>query len=99
MRWLPARAYDNGVYYAFTNPIGYDGDQLKNGNSMIIDPYGEILSEIRSFEDDIAIAGISRDKLSLAGGHRYRKARRPDLYRDILGRPHESTTKPIWLDE
>ncbi len=25
MRWLPARAYDNGVYYAFTNLIGYDG--------------------------------------------------------------------------
>ena len=99
MRWLPARAYDNGVYYAFTNPIGYDGDQLKNGNSMIIDPYGEVLTEIRSFDDDIAIAEISKDKLSLAGGYRYRKARRPELYRDILGRPHESSTKPIWLDE
>ena len=32
MRWLPARAYDNGIYYAFTNPIGYDGEHLKNGN-------------------------------------------------------------------
>lgn len=99
LRWLPARAYDNGVYYAYTNPIGYDGDQLKNGNSMIIDPYGEILSEIRSFDDDIALASISKDKLSLAGGYRYRKARRPELYRDILGRPHESSTKPIWLEE
>ena len=99
MRWLPARAYDNGVYYAYTNPIGYDGDQLKNGNSMIIDPYGEILSETRSFDDDIALADITRDKLSLAGGYRYRNARRPELYRDILGRPHESSTKPIWLDE
>lgn len=29
MRWLPSRAYDNGVYYAFTNPIGYDGEHLK----------------------------------------------------------------------
>ena len=55
MRWLPARAYDNGVYYAFTNPIGYDGEQLKNGNSMIIDPFGEVLSEIKSFENDITI--------------------------------------------
>ena len=43
MRWLPARAYDNGVYYVFTNPIGYDGEHLKNGNSMILDPYGEVL--------------------------------------------------------
>ena len=44
MRWLPARAYDNGFYYVFTNPIGYDGEHLKNGNSMVIDPYGEVLS-------------------------------------------------------
>ena len=59
MRWLPARAYDNGVYYAFTNPIGYDGEHLKNGNSMVIDPYGEVLSEVKSFEDEITIATIS----------------------------------------
>ncbi len=41
MRWLPARGYDNGLCYAFTNPIGYDGGQLKKGNAMILDPYGE----------------------------------------------------------
>jgi predicted amidohydrolase len=97
LRWLPARAYDNGVYYAFTNPIGYDGEQLKNGNSMIIDPYGEILSEIKSFGDEITIALITKDKLSLAGGCRYRNARRPNLYRDIIGKDHEPRTKPIWM--
>ncbi len=99
MRWLPARAYDNGVYYAFTNPIGYDGEQLKNGNSMILDPYGEILTEIRSFVDDIAIAEVTKEKLTLAGGYRYRNARRPDLYRSIIGQEHESYTKPIWLKQ
>ena len=60
MHWLPARAYDNGVYYAFTNPIGYDGEHLKNGNSMIIDPFGEILSEIKSFDDQITIAKVTQ---------------------------------------
>ncbi|MFP4088841.1 MAG: nitrilase family protein [Cyclobacteriaceae bacterium] len=97
MRWLPARAYDNGVYYAYTNPIGYDGEHLKNGNSMILDPYGEVLSEIRSFEDDITVAKITRDKLTLAGGYRYRNARRPELYRDILGQEHQPTIKPVWM--
>ena len=97
MRWLPARAYDNGVYYAFTNPIGYDGEHLKNGNSMILDPYGEVLSEIKSFEDEIVIANITKDKLKLAGGYRYKNARRPDLYRDIIGQEHQPITKPIWL--
>ena len=38
MKWLPSRAYDNGVYVVFSNPIGMDDDQLKNGCSMIIDP-------------------------------------------------------------
>ena len=98
MRWLPARAYDNGVYYAFTNPIGYDGEHLKNGNSMILDPYGEILTEIKSFENDFAIATITKDKLTLAGGYRYKNARRPELYKSIIGQEHKSTTKPIWID-
>ena len=96
MRWLPARAYDNGVFYAFSNPIGYDGEHLKNGNSMILDPFGEVLSEIKSFDDDITLAVLSKDKIPLSGGHRYRNARRPELYRDIIGQAHESQTKPVW---
>ncbi|MEQ9217093.1 MAG: nitrilase family protein [Cyclobacteriaceae bacterium] len=97
MRWLPARAYDNGVYYAYTNPIGYDGEHLKNGNSMILDPYGEVMTEIRSFEDDITMATITPDKLKLAGGYRYRNARRPELYREIIGMENQSETKPVWM--
>ncbi len=99
MRWLPARAYDNGVYYAFTNPIGYDGEHLKNGNSMIIDPYGEVLSEVRSFENDITISKITKEKIQLSGGWRYKNARRPELYKDILGGNHKSDTTPVWMTE
>ncbi|HEY9339977.1 MAG TPA: nitrilase family protein [Hanamia sp.] len=97
MRWLPARAFDNGVYYVFTNPIGYDGDQLKNGNSMILDPYGDVLTEIKSFENEIAIATVTEDKLTLAGGWRYKNARKPGLYKEILSADHKSETKPVWL--
>ncbi|MDX1639077.1 MAG: nitrilase family protein [Balneolaceae bacterium] len=97
LRWLPARAYDNGVYYAFSNPIGYDGEHLKNGNAMVLDPYGEILSEVRSFDDAITTATLIKDKISKAGGRRYMKARRPKLYRDIIGRKNDPDTTPIWL--
>jgi len=31
MKWLPARAYDNAIYAIFSNAIGMDDDQLKNG--------------------------------------------------------------------
>ena len=99
MRWLPARAYDNGVYYIFTNPIGYDGDQLKNGNSLILDPYGDVMVEIKSFNDEIAIATVTEDKLKLAGGYRYKNARKPELYGDILSADHQSETKPVWMEK
>ncbi len=99
LRWLPARAYDNGVYYAFSNPIGYDGAHLKNGNAMLLDPYGEILKEVQSFEDDITIATFTPDKLTLAGGFRYKNARRPELYSKIFTSKHNSVTQPIWLKE
>ena len=99
MRWLPARAYDNGVYYVFTNPIGYDGEHLKNGNPMIIDPYGEVLNEVQSFEDDFTIATITEEKLKLAGGYRYRNARKPKLYKKILSAEHTAKLNPIWMKD
>src|SRR6187549_4135594 len=97
MKWLPARAYDNGVYVVFSNPIGMDDDQLKNGCSMIIDPFGDVLAECRSFDDSFATATFTDDKLKQAGGYRYIKARRPDLYRDIIGQNHKSEQHVIWL--
>jgi predicted amidohydrolase len=97
MKWLPARAYDNAVYAIFANAIGMDGEQLKNGCSMILDPYGDIIAECRKLDNDIAIATITPDKLTKAGGYRYRKARRPELYRDIIGQEHVSEQKVVWL--
>jgi predicted amidohydrolase len=98
MKWLPSRAYDNGIYVVFSNPIGMDDDQLKNGSSMIIDPFGDILAECRKLGDDFVTATLTSEKLTEAGGYRYLKARRPDLYRDIIGQHHIPEQKVIWFD-
>ena len=98
MKWLPARAYDNAVYAIFSNPIGMDDDQLKNGCSMIIDPFGDVVAECRSFDDSFVTATITPEKLTQAGGHRYIKARRPELYRDIIGQDHKPEQNVIWLN-
>jgi len=98
MRWLPARAYDNGIYIVFSNAIGMDGDQLKNGIGMVLDPYGEIIAETRSFDNEIAVGTCVPEKLLLAGGFRYRNARRPELYKDILSQPNTSIVRPVWMD-
>jgi 5-aminopentanamidase len=98
MKWLPARSYDNAIYTVFSNPIGMDDDQLKNGCSMIIDPFGDVLGECRTLGDDIVSATLTREKLTQAGGHRYINARRPELYRNILGQEHVSEQKVVWLN-
>lgn len=97
MKWLPARAYDNGVYVVFSNPIGMDDDQLKNGCSMIIDPFGDILAECRKLDNDLVTTTLFREKLEQSGGYRYRKARRPDLYGTILSKPHKAEQKVVWM--
>lgn len=99
MKWLPARAYDNAAYVVFSNPIGMDDDQLKNGCSMIIDPYGDIIAECRSFDDSYAEALVTEEKLKLAGGHRYLQARRPELYKGIIDKEHHSEQKVVWLNK
>ena len=98
MKWLPARSYDNAIYTVFSNPIGMDDDQLKNGCSMIIDPFGDIISECRTLGDDFVSAALTGEKLTQAGGYRYINARRPELYRNILGQEHVSEQKVVWLN-
>lgn len=99
LKWLPSRAYDNAVYVVFSNTIGMDDDQLKNGCSMIIDPFGDIIAECRDLNDSFVSANITPDKLTQAGGYRYIKARKPELYKDIIGQNHISHQKVIWLDQ
>lgn len=98
MKWLLARAFDNAMYCVFSNPIGMDDDQLKNGCSMIVDPFGNITAECTILGSDIAIATITADSLQTAGGNRYIKARRPELYKNIIGAEHASEQKVAWLN-
>jgi len=97
MKWLPSRAYDNAVYVVFSNPIGMDDDQLKNGCSMIIDPFGDIIAECRTFDDAFVSAEVFPEKLTLAGGYRYLNARKPELYKDIIGKEHQSSQQVSWI--
>jgi predicted amidohydrolase len=74
-----------------------DDDQLKNGCSMIIDPFGDVICECRKLDNDIAIATLTPEKLIQAGGTRYKEARRPELYSHIIGKSHIPEQKVAWL--
>lgn len=100
MRWLPTRAYENGVYAVFTNPIGVDHDTIKNGNAMIIDPFGEILVESQALGDDVVVGLLTPEKIPVSSGHRYLCARRPELYGNLvepLPEHMRKGTQPGWM--
>jgi len=98
MRWLPTRAWENGIYAVFSNPIGWDYDTVKPGLAMIVDPYGEVLTESHALEDDVVVGLLTSDKFEKASGRRYLKARRPDLYGKLV-EPQDSVTLPGWSME
>ena len=61
---LPARAIENQCYVAAVNRCGTDGNGYAHqGSSMLIDPAGEILSEIKGCEA-IEIITITPDKIN-----------------------------------
>ena len=64
---------------------------------MVLDPYGDIIAECRNLGDDLVTATLTEEKLQLAGGQRYRKARRPDLYGAIISQPHIAEQKVAWM--
>ena len=95
MRWLPARAYENGIYGVFTNPIGCDYNTIKPGLAMILDPFGEVLIESHALDDDVVVGLLTAEKLDQSSGQRYLKARRPELYQKLV-EPQQSVTLPGW---
>jgi predicted amidohydrolase len=80
MRWLPSRAHDNGVFLIFANGIGVDDDEIRTGNSMILDPYGRVLNETREPADAMVVADLDGSLLPQSTGRLWIQARRPELY-------------------
>jgi predicted amidohydrolase len=80
MRWLPARAHDNGMFVIFSNGVGRDDDEVRTGNAMVLDPYGRILAETWAAEDKMVLAELDLGLVPLSSGRRWLAGRRPELY-------------------
>lgn len=94
MRWLPARAWENGIYAVFSNAIGVDFDTIKPGLSMILDPDGEVVVESHALDDDVVVGLLTAERYERASGRRYMAARRPELYTSLV-EPHPPGHRPI----
>jgi len=91
MRWLPARAHDNGMFLIFSNGVGRDDDEIRTGNAMILDPYGRILVETWKAGNDMVITDLDLDLIPKSTGRRWLRTRRPDLYGPL--------TEPTGMEE
>ena len=80
LRWLPARAHDNGLFLIFSNGVGEDNGEVRTGNAMLIDPYGRIITETSVAADAMVTAHLDLELLPLATGRRWIRGRRPELY-------------------
>lgn len=80
LKWLPSRAYDNGIFVVFTNGIGKDGPEVRTGNSMVLDPHGRAIAATDAPHDAIIFADCARGELAVNLGAAHLNSRRPHLY-------------------
>lgn len=100
LRWLPARAHDNGLFLLFSNGVGIDDDEIRTGNAMIIDPYGRIIAETWQAGDDMVVADLDHSLLVENTGQRWIKTRRPELYGPLaVPTGKEEDTRAVRFDE
>lgn len=88
---LPAFAYANNVFFAYSNRAGYEkrgNDEWHyRGNSIIIGPHGDILVQAMHQQDTMLIADCIPTKYGLthpAPKYNYLRDRRPGMYRPLV---------------
>jgi predicted amidohydrolase len=86
MRWLPARAHDNGIFVVFANGVGEDSGEVRTGNAMVIDCYGRIIAETWRARDELVVADCDLGLLDRSTGRRWLRGRRPELYHRLIER-------------
>ncbi|MHC4457445.1 MAG: carbon-nitrogen hydrolase family protein [Planctomycetota bacterium] len=78
-----ARAMENCVYVAIANCIGKSGSTEFFGGSIIVDPYGNVLTEAGTTEA-VLVADINLELINKAVNETdYFNKRRPELYKEI----------------
>jgi N-carbamoylputrescine amidase len=84
LRYLPARAYDNGCYLVACNLVGNGSrGQSFAGVALVISPKGKVLAEALGWEEGVALARLNGDEIERLRRTKmgyFLAHRRPDLY-------------------
>ena len=99
--WVPARAYENGVWIVAATKAGVERSIYYPGGSMIVAPTGEVKAYVPQDTHGVVSAeidpSIARQKSWFYAGDRFAD-RRPEAY-DLLVQPFEETPLHALLGE
>jgi hypothetical protein len=104
MRWLPARAHDNGLFLVYSNGVGVDDNEIRTGQlslrkPMILDPYGRTLAETWKAGDGMVVADLDASLLEVSTGRHWIKTRWPELVAAaISSRSQPPSSIAIWAN-
>lgn len=94
LRYLPARAYDNGCYLVACNAAGPPATS-RPGLALILSPKGVVLAQSKGWQEGYALAVLNGDEIErirqTTMGH-FVAHRRPDLYGRIAVQQREADT-------
>ena len=97
LKYMGARAYDNSVYLAACNLVGNDGaGRSFCGGALVIDPRGNVTAEAFNNGEEMLVADLDPGIINTIRYHEsssmrfsfYLKARRPELYGELLKKKH-----------
>ena len=87
LRFMPARAYDNGVFVMACNQGGENGSGLRfPAVALILDPKGRILASETGEEEAVAVATLKAQEVNRIKAHplaNFLSHRRPELYSPV----------------
>ncbi len=87
-RWedaMRSHASMNGIFVAAVNRVGREGDLRFWGGSFIADPFGQIVIRASRSKEEVVMADIDLEKISISQeGWGFLANRRPDSYRDLI---------------
>ena len=88
LRYLPARAFDNGVFIVACNQVGENGAGLSfPGVILIINPSGRIIHRYSGSSEKMIVAGLRASDLTDTRSDTMKyffRRRRPELYKPLF---------------
>ncbi len=58
-RMLANRAKEHGVFVSYTNMVGGQDELVFDGNSLVMDPRGNLVAQAKGFEEDLLLTDLS----------------------------------------